>query len=375
MSQIGFTRDIIFFRYCIYTSQVDIPTNILMFLKVFVLIFSSVKLVAIASKENDSQSLRRLSHPIDAILHPETREPLREFCLRSSWEFDAKIQQYCFNSTSPLWMKDQSMIGAKKYVTMMAKTQLPIKSTNPRNIFVYIHAHFTKNSLEALVVLDKLLESVHSSGLIYNVTRLYIVFTGYYTDEQVFNTMLQYSSGWPPLNIFKILLDVKSYFELPTLAIMQHHSYYMNEEAKVLYMHTKGVTKFADHGAAYTRALLLYCNVQLFELSIKRLELGWEASSCVFLDRGKYSIYDGNFFWTTAGKIRTLWNVTELVWYWRYAAEIWIFSGHNHCKMFKSNITSYSKEMSFLKKVPIPKIAAFIQDSFMTHPPAICKEV
>ena len=243
----------------------------------------------------------------------------------------------CWVSNQTIWNRDHHMSRSKAQAIELARLHAPstyIELTNEIvGTYVYIHAFKLKHQIGGYLILDKLLERMRTSGLLMETTLVYVVMTGYYTKVHVDELLLQY----PRSKVKLIDFGRNKYFEYPTLAIMQEHARTLHPLSRLLYMHTKGVTKFQENSV---RKVLIYFHISLFKEKIKLLDAGWDTVGIMTIFDSEIHYFNGNFFWTKPRHILNTLNVTDLVWDWRYGAERWIMSNTSlSCRVFHSNYT------------------------------------
>jgi SAM-dependent methyltransferase len=120
--------------------------------------------------------------------------------------------------------------------------------------------------------------------------------------------------------------------EIETLNYMREVLSSSPKNAKVLYLHTKGVTHSKPNFTAW-RKYMTYFNVEQMNKCIAALN---DNDTCgVDLRHGPVTHYSGNFWWANSSYLLTLKNVNELphVISHRHKAEFWVCSGNgkHHC--------------------------------------------
>ena len=199
-------------------------------------------------------------------------------------------------------------------------------------------------------VLSKLLSNVRKSGLYEFCDGIYLVVNG---DRSLLNVDL---SG-DKINVIENGNDL-SVCEFPTITKIFEHS--LKEDFRVLYIHTKGVSKGHPFIEDWT-SLLTYFNVTKWEDRLSELE----SNDCTGINHfgnkedvythpaywgyGKTPVhYSGNFWWSKSEHIRTLahpisWAPDGDLFRWRMMAEMWVCSssvGKYHCA-YNSNVDHY----------------------------------
>jgi hypothetical protein len=99
-------------------------------------------------------------------------------------------------------------------------------------------------------------------------------------------------------------------YERPTLLQMRNLSFEDEENAKYLYLHTKGIRWFNtvnEECVVDWIKLLLYWNVTMWKKAIEVLDSGYDTYGCNYVKTNEWpQHYSGNFFWTKSSYIRTL---------------------------------------------------------------------
>jgi hypothetical protein len=243
----------------------------------------------------------------------------------------------CWVANQTMWNLDHHMLQSKAQAIELARLHAPSTYSEYADKFVgtyvYIHAFTLKDQIGGYLILDKLLESMRTSGLLTEAALIYVVMTGYFTNVQVDELLSQY----PRSKVKLIEIENNDYFEFPTLAIMQEHARTLHPLSRLLYMHTKGVTKFHENRE---RKIMIYFHISLFKEKLKLLDAGWDTVGIITIFDQEIHYFNGNFFWTKPRYILNTLNVTDLVWDWRYGAERWIMSNISlSCRVFHSNYT------------------------------------
>lgn len=211
-------------------------------------------------------------------------------------------------------------------------------------------------------VLSNLIGRVRESGLYDFCDGVYLIVNG---DRSLLDVDL---SG-DKMNVVEYGRDISGY-EFPTLTRLFEHS--LEEEFRVLYMHTKGVSKGHPFIDDWTN-LLAYFNVDRWK---DRL-LDLDSNDCTgvnyggnpedikshpaYWGYGKAPMhYSGNFWWSKSSHIKTLihpikWAPDENLARWRMMNEMWICSnsvGKYHCAYSSGvnhYVTPYPKEIYEIK--------------------------
>jgi len=264
----------------------------------------------------------------------------------------------CWVANQTIWNLDHHMTQSKAQAIELARLHAPSTYSEFANdiigTYVYIHAFKLKHQIGGYLILDKLLESMRTSGLLMEATLIYVVMTGYFTQLHVAELLSKY-----PLTSVKLIkIENNDYFEYPTLAIMQEHARSLHPLSRLLYIHTKGVTKFREnrvrkimnyfHISLFkeksienrVRKIMIYFHINLFKEKLQLLDAGWDTVGIITIYDSEIHYFNGNFFWTKPRYILNTLNVTDLVWDWRYGAERWILSNTSlSCRVFHSNYT------------------------------------
>jgi hypothetical protein len=116
--------------------------------------------------------------------------------------------------------------------------------------------------------------------------------------------------------------DNPKFYEVKTINYIQHISQYLPDNARVLYVHTKGVRKNGDEVCVRSwRKLLEYWTINKHDIALQYLQNYDTVGSNVinmspapaikeqflfYVNPAHYFHYSGNFWWTTAQHIRRL---------------------------------------------------------------------
>ena len=249
-----------------------------------------------------------------------------------------EVRQKCWIANTTIWNHDYHQMVNKAHAIELARRHQPsVYLESPKagvdSIYVYIHAFILKRKIGGLLILDKLLDSIRASGLQMHAKIIYVVISGRYRRSHLDELKSQYHLD----KVRYIDSNISSYFEYPTLTIMQQHARTMHPQSKILYLHTKGTTKLREDSV---RKVMRYFHIDRYEDRIKTLDQGKDlvGAITVFDDDGYY--FDGNFFWTKARYLTHTMDVTGLVWDWRFGAERWIMSNWSlSCLVFHSICT------------------------------------
>lgn len=242
--------------------------------------------------------------------------------------------------------KDNFEVEAKVYTNKYATE---IMSSFPQakadDIYVYLHSHFPSKKVYGFAILDKILEKIRTSGLFAKLTRLIII--GYNIPVDAVYLLDQFN------DIRKVYYanqthQMSNYFEFPSLSILQYHAkHFHHPEAKLLYLHLKGVTQFQDNVRSYVRESMLYFSVVLHQQSLSLLEKGWDTSGISYLGT-PYFHYSGNFFWIRAESAAKNPNISDYFWHWRFGAEQWPLSSIQGCRAFRPPFDNHQLWINFI---------------------------
>ena len=209
----------------------------------------------------------------------------------------------------------------------------------------FIHSCNIQNT--GTEILDSLLESIKTSGLINVLDTIVINNVGVPLDGKYLNfhsnvRVIQHSTNTDE-------------YELPTLKLI--HNYSLQQPGvKVLYLHTKGVS-YRKVDFIYSKNTdwvnyMLYFLVNRYNSCIRLLDI-YDTAGCDYTTLRGNPHYAGNFWWATTDYLSTLSVDTLKV---KHDAEWWILTGKlNNCVLHTSNFDWYS-EGNY-------KLESYIQDS------------
>ena len=205
-------------------------------------------------------------------------------------------------------------------------------------------------------VLTELLDKIEVSGLYDHCDKIFLVING---DKNLLN--FEMKSKYVIYNPHK---DI-SHCEFPTLDLMWTHSQ-KNDNIKMLYLHTKGVTKPNHSGVRDWTEYLTFFNVERWQHRVAELE-NYDVTGVNYggnpedykedpltWGHGKAPLhFSGNFWWSKSSHIKTLKNPYDYVKndnYMRYrvACEMWVCSNldaYNEGKYYgawHSNVNHYT---------------------------------
>jgi predicted O-methyltransferase YrrM len=130
-------------------------------------------------------------------------------------------------------------------------------------------------------------------------------------------------------------------YESQTINEILRDSLGFDDEALILYVHSKGITRPTSVPASDWRRFLLHFNVDRWEDNVALLEHGYDTVGVNLLENPLH--YSGNFWWSKSSYIKKLKPVPKFV--NRIDAELWICSGSpSACEVFNSNINHYLDE-------------------------------
>ena len=158
---------------------------------------------------------------------------------------------------------------------------------------------------------------IESSGLLNKVDSIYIGFLG--KDKSQLDFLVKNNSGKYKIGVFSNYL--RNYERL-TLNFMYDYSKKQETSKKILYIHSKGITRNKGND----RGVLLWCDIMEYFLienhdeCISLLDV-YDTIGLMALNSGKpkHKIldephcihYSGNFWWTTTNYIKTLTRISE----------------------------------------------------------------
>jgi len=129
-------------------------------------------------------------------------------------------------------------------------------------------------------------------------------------------------------------------FEKPTLNLMLCFSKY-HHDAKILYLHTKGVSYPSEYTQISDwRNLLIYFLVERYRYCLKLLD-EYDVVGSNYADN-PHPHFSGNFWWSTSKHINTLSPIASNV---RHDCEWWLFSDNQNIKkyvLYNSNVNHYT---------------------------------
>lgn len=127
--------------------------------------------------------------------------------------------------------------------------------------------------------------------------------------------------------------------ESDTLDVLSKFCVDINENVKILYLHTKGVTQYntiREKPVAEWRRMMEYFLIENWSDCVSILDKDFDSCGINYQNHAAniknnvtlIKIYNGNFFWVNSNYITTLDN--SILFEHRYSAENWLFSNTNH---------------------------------------------
>eukprot|EP00981_Chlorochromonas_danica_P010994 scaffold3595_cov235-Ochromonas_danica.AAC.32 len=285
-----------------------------------------------------------------------------EWC-RSQPSFVVQAARECFVSNSS-WDADVEMRAAQRMVlNYIAKRDFRV-ANGTVGPFIYIHTVVLDYEVGGLLILDKLLQAIRDAGLDrFAVTHV----VAYGNLTHVPYVLSQYQSD---IHFIPELSSLMKFNEFPTLALMQAHAQRLPAQAKLLYLHTKGVTAIQDQARSYARDVMISYNILLYPQAVFVLNKGYDCTGTMANFAGQYPLFVGNFFWMTARRLQKTVNVTDLVWWWRYAAEKWPLSNGEQCRVFSPPF-DFNQYLTKLKQgIPIRRLSGLRISLASVSPPS-----
>lgn len=214
------------------------------------------------------------------------------------------------------------------------------------NVYIHIAIIGTVNS-----VLLNLINRIKSSGLYDNCNKIYLIYNGNkdWIDIDIFGD--KYVQVYANPDVSKC--------EFPTLDLIWQHC--QNEDLKILYLHTKGVTKPGVQNIIDWVNYLSYFNIDKWRDRINELD----SNDCTGVNfggnpndinehpstwgYGKAPLhYSGNFWWSKSSHIKNLpnpsnWLPDDNYYQWRVMAEMWLaqISDAKYHNAYSSNVDHY----------------------------------
>lgn len=284
----------------------------------------------------------------------QSEEPLSQYAKENCWNLNSTWIQQDINIDN---VKNDIIEQSMKYLNKLNESE----KQNPETVLIYIHAYIPKEKVMAgYLILDKILDRIRFSGLLYRATKIYLIC--YDERGPIFYLTHQYYTN-PRNNNLIVVTELMKYYkynEFPTLLFLQTQARYLHPQSKLLYLHSKGVTKFSDKGRAVLRDCMSYFCINLFDQSLQLLRQGWLTAGIHYMD-DPWPHYSGNFFWLQAQAASNNTDVREINWYWRYGAERWALSHLSKpCKIFRfglyfNEIVQDVIEKYHLHNIPSPR--------------------
>jgi len=193
-------------------------------------------------------------------------------------------------------------------------------------------------------VVTKLFSKIIETGLINNVKRIFVVVLG--RDLEVVKKLLEHSKVMISFHSFDM-----SIYERKCLLLLREHAEY--EDFRVLYIHSKGITKARIQAVHDWVDLLIYFTIDGYKECIKQLgeydtcgvnlnkAPDWVLNRSATIKNVQESYhYSGNFWWANSTYIRRLSTVIGP----KYLdPELWIGTAaeKNMLSLWQSNVDHY----------------------------------
>ena len=178
----------------------------------------------------------------------------------------------------------------------------------------FIHSCAINNNI---AILQGLISKLDNSGLLKQLDHVFVVNLGDAIPNSITNSkisIINYSKN-------------TQLFEKPTINLIQLFSQFNN--AKILYLHTKGVSYQIVHPNIIDWSnFMTHCLINHHATCLDLLDV-YDTVGCNYFDTPKRH-FSGNFWWSNTSYIKTLPPITSNV---RHDAEWWILSGdaNYHC--------------------------------------------
>jgi hypothetical protein len=194
------------------------------------------------------------------------------------------------------------------------------------NIYIYIHVCCINNWSD---IFRKLISDLKESGLYQIVKSIKCNILTQNMDE------LDECLTDPKIEIIGISNELHLH-ETPTINLLYEHS--LKEDFKVLYIHTKGVTRYGCQNVTSWVKYLSYFNIYKHEICIDNLDT--YDSVGVNLQNNPVLHYSGNFWWSKSEHIKKL---GECVYNRPCSPEFWLTETQigNHVSLWESKINHY----------------------------------
>jgi len=208
------------------------------------------------------------------------------------------------------------------------------------NNYIFYHIFMETNWDE---IVSEQLERLHSSGLL-KVSQLKIgVVYGYGINKEENTKKLE--------SILNNFYNYEIIFIEPngccgesiTLKEMSNFSKKTNENLKILYFHTKGITQFnteRENPVREWRRMMEYFLIDNWENCVNKLNEGYDCCGINYQNHAAnvknemklIQIFNGNFFWTNSNYVKKLDD--SILFEHRYSSENWILSESNNSFSF-----------------------------------------
>lgn len=213
--------------------------------------------------------------------------------------------------------------------------------------FIFYHIFFETNWDE--IVSEQLLR-LHNSGLLKNSElKIGVVFGMGINKESNLEKLNQLLQEYYNYEILYVE-PTGCCGESSTLNRLSNFCFENEENNKILYIHTKGITQhntIRELPVAEWRRMMEYFLIDNWNDCVSKLDEGYDCCGINYQNHAAniknkttlIKIYNGNFFWVNSNYVKTLDN--SILFEHRYSAENWLLSNENH------------KSYSFLDVPPI----------------------
>jgi hypothetical protein len=212
--------------------------------------------------------------------------------------------------------------------------------------FIYLHVCMINNWEE---ITNQILNQINTSGLIDKIENLFFFVLGELNKNNL-EKIKKIQQLNPKYKVKSIRKEVQTYEKI-TLNYLLDDCKNKYENCKILYLHTKGITRVGNKNVEDWVKYLIYFNVNKHNDCINALD---KYDTCgVNLHEKPLLHYSGNFFWANSEYIKKLEELDirehficqeDYVKYY-LASEMWICSKTNNCKtLHNSNVNHYHQE-------------------------------
>lgn len=198
-------------------------------------------------------------------------------------------------------------------------------------------------------ITNQILCQINSSGLIDKIDNLFFYVVGELNKNNL-EKIKKIQQLNPKYKVKSLRKEVQTYEKLTLNSLLEDcQNKYIN--CKILYLHSKGITRVGNKNVEDWVKYLIYFNVNKHEECISALD---KYDACgVNLNEKPSFHYSGNFFWANSNYINKLdpleikENFVSHEDYVKYylASEMWLCSKTKNCKtLHNSNINHYHQE-------------------------------